>query len=130
MGPAGPQGEQGVQGERGERGPQGISGITTFTLIEERLDDGEWEEDLNSYYLRDSRIQPETVAGVYVKRFYTNTGQAYYMSILDWLLAEDLENYRVDGDPVIVQVSSGLVRFYDQDQLLRNETVAVAITLP
>ena len=120
----GPAGPTGPQGERGEQGEQGISGITAFTLIEEYLDDDEWNEEFDSYYLRDPRIQPATVAGVYVKSFYTNTGEAYYMSILDWLLVED------PSDPVIVQVLSGSVRFYDPDQLLRNEIAAVAITLP
>ena len=136
MGPAGERGPQGDQGERGEQGERGLrgfdgadgrdgrDGISSFTLIEEYLDDDEWDGEFNSYYLRDPRIQPETVAGVYVKRFYTNTGDAYYMSVLDWLLVED------PSDPVIVQVLSGRVRFYDPDQLLQNEIVAVAITLP
>ena len=133
MGPAGPQGERGEKGEKGDRGERGFrgsdgvdgkDGSSAFILIEEYLDDDEWNEEFGSYYLRDPRIQPETVAGVYVKSFYTNTGEAYYMSILDWLLVED------PSDPVIVQVLSGSVRFYDPDQLLRNEIAVVAITLP
>ena len=130
MGPAGPQGEKGEQGEqgnrgeRGERGFRGESANSAFVLIEAHLNDGAWNEEFASYYLRDPRIQPATVAEVYVKRFYTNTGDAYYLSIIDWLLVED------PSDPIIVQVSAGHVRFYDPDRLLRNEVVAVAITLP
>ena len=124
IGPVGPQGEKGEQGERGERGFQGESASSAFVLIEAHLNDSAWNEEFASYYLRDPRIQPATVAEVYVKRFYTNTGDAYYMSIIDWLLVED------PSDPIIVQVLAGGVRFYDPDRLLRNEIVAVAITLP
>ena len=123
-GPMGPAGERGPRGFDGADGKDGKDGISAFTLIEEYLDDDEWNEEFGSYYLRDPRIQPATVAGVYVKSFYTNTGEAFYRSIIDWLLAED------PSDPVIVHVSSGRVRFYDPDQVLRNEVVAVAITLP
>ena len=134
MGPVGPQGEKGEKGDRGERGERGFRGESAnspFILIEMRLNEDAWNEELASYYLHDPRIQPATVAEVYVKRFYTNTGDAYYLSILDWLLVEDLDGeYSVDTDPVIVQVSSGQVRFYDPDRRLLNEVVAVAITLP
>ena len=124
MGPAGPQGEKGDRGERGERGLRGESANSAFILIEMYLDEDAWNEEFTSYYLRDPRIQPATVAAVYVKRFYTNTGDAYYLSILDWLLVDD------PSDPIIVQVLSGRIRFYDPDRLLRNEIVAVAITPP
>ena len=44
-GPAGPMGPVGPQGETGPpKGPQGRSGIAAFTLIEETLDDDEWNE--------------------------------------------------------------------------------------
>ena len=123
-GPVGPMGPQGERGERGE------SGISSFMLIEERLDDRTWEENNASYVIRDIRIQPTTIAEIYVKRFYTSTGEAYYMTMIDFLLVRDRDNFEVDVDPPVVQVSSGLVRFYDPDQVLRNEIVAVAITLP
>ncbi len=126
----GPMGPVGPQGEKGEKGDRGESANSPFILIEMRLNEDAWNEEITSYYLRDPRIQPTTVAEVYVKRFYTNTGDAYYLSILDWLLVEDLAGYSVDNDPVIVQVSSGQVRFYDPDRRLRDEIVAVAITLP
>ena len=130
VGPMGPQGERGEQGEKGDRGERGLrgvdgeDGISAFVLVEGHLNDGAWNQELHSYFLYDPRIRATTVAEVYVKKFYTNTGEAYYMSIIDWLLVEDA------SDPVIVQVSSGLVRFYDPEQMLRNEVVAVAITLP
>ena len=126
IGPVGPQGEKGEKGDRGERGFRGESANSAFILIDGPiyLNEDAWNEEFNSYYLRDPRIQPTTVAEVYVKRFYTNTGDAYYLSIIDWLLVED------PSDPIIMQVSAGQVRFYDPDRLLRNEVVAVAITLP
>ena len=124
MGPVGPQGEKGEQGEKGDRGERGESANSAFILIEMYLNEDAWHEEFASYYLFDSRIQPETVAAVYVKQFYTNTGEAYYQSIIDWLLQEDPD------DPVIVRVSSGRVRFLDPYRLLRNEVVAVAVTLP
>lgn len=118
------EGPVGPMGPRGERGLRGESGISAFVLIEEYLNDDAWNEEFTSYYVRDYRIQPTTVAGVYVKKFYTNTGAAYYLSLLDWHLTED------PNDSAIVHVSSGRVRFYDPEQVLRNEVVAVAITLP
>ena len=127
MGPAGPQGEKGEKGDRGERGERGFRGESAnspFILIEMRLNEDAWNEERASYYLLDPRIQPTTVAEVYVKRFSSDTGEAYYLSIIDWLLVED------PSDPIIVAVLSGYIQFYDPDRLLRNEIVAVAITLP
>lgn len=124
IGPVGPQGEKGDKGERGERGLRGENARTAFVLIERFFDDDAWNEEFNSYYLNDFRIQPTTVVEVYVKKHYTNTGDAYYLPMLDWLLDED------PSVPVMVQVSSGHVRFFDPRRTLRNEVVAVAVTPP
>ena len=120
-GPAGPMGPVGPRGETGAQGPQGRSGIAAFTLIEETLDDDEWNVEFNSYYLNDSRIQPITVAGVYVKQFYTNTGDPYYTPFSEWVK----ENTSVI---VLYQVLSGGIRFFDPSERLEHEIVVIAVT--
>ena len=124
IGPVGPQGAKGEKGDKGERGLRGESASAAFVLIEKFLDDDAWNGEFSSYYLRDFRIQPTTVVEVYVKKYYTNTGEAFYLPMLDWLLDED------PSDPVMVHVSSGRVRFYDPRRILQNEVVAVAIIQP
>ena len=117
----GPAGPMGPVGPRGETGPQGRSGIAEFTLIEEILDDDEWNAEFNSYYLNDSRIRPTTVAEVYVKRFYTNTGDPYYTPFSEW--AEEKTSVIV-----LYQVLSGSIRFFDPSERLEHEIVAIAVT--
>lgn len=117
----GPAGPMGPVGPRGETGPQGRSGIAEFTLIEEILDDDEWNAEFNSYYLNDSRIRPTTVAEVYVKRFYTNTGDPYYTPFSEWVE----EN---TSGIVLCQVLSGSIRFFDPSERLEHEIVAIAVT--
>lgn len=117
----GPAGPMGPVGPRGETGPQGRSGIAEFSLIEEILDDDEWNAEFNSYYLNDSRIRPTTVAEVYVKRFYTNTGDPYYTPFREWVE----ENTSVI---VLYQVLSGSIRFFDPGEQLEHEIVAIAVT--
>ena len=120
-GPAGPIGPVGPRGETGAQGPQGRSGIAAFTLIEETLDGDEWNAEFNSYYLNDSRIRPTTVAEVYVKRFYTNTGDPYYTPFSEWVK----ENTSVI---VLYQVLSGSIRFFDPSERLEHEIVVIAVT--
>ena len=127
-GPEGPQGPIGSQGERreqGPRGPQGISGEASdirISLIEQTFQDKDFNEELQSFFLRDFRVEPSAVLAVYVKSFFTNTGDSYYISINHF---NDLENNT--ATPVLVQILDGGMRFIDINRILSLQTVVVVL---
>lgn len=44
----------------------------------------DYDEEFTSYYINDPRIRLATVVNVYVKVFYTNTGDPYSLSFDSW----------------------------------------------
>ena len=124
VGPQGLQGERGEQGLRGEVGHPGQDGMSGFDilLIERTFSSDDYDEDQSSFYIRNADIEPGYVTGVYVKAFYTNTGDAYYTPIHDW--AEiNVESPRL----FLFQILSGELRLFDMSKDLLNETVVVSI---
>ena len=114
MGPPGPPGPQGQPGAQGESAAQAV--------IEHTFDsdtDG-WDEEWKSYTLFDSRFQPETghLLQVWVRQFYTNTGDPYYMDFSEW---------KRDSVYPLYQVRKGSIRFYDPFQELEGQRVLVVI---
>lgn len=121
QGPPGPQGSPGTHGEKGERGEKGESAAQA--VIEHTFDsdtDG-WDEEWKSYTFFDSQFQPETghLLQVWVKQFYTNTGDPYYMDFSDW---------KGDSEYPIYQVREGAIRFFDPWRELEGQTVLVVIS--
>lgn len=117
----GPVGPEGPQGDRGLRGP---SASIELALIERTLRDNEYSEEDQSYYVTSPRIQPETVLEVYVKRHFSNTGEAYYTPFDQEVVIERYSQW------VTYQVLEGQIRFFDPDKELTNETVAIAVLEP
>lgn len=120
QGPAdGPQGEQGPMGPMGPEGPQGEQGPpghSAIVLIEKTLSSDEYVD--NSYVVIDPRINVDTVVGIYVRRYYTDVGIAYYTPFDSW---NELEG------GVVFQIIPGLIRFIDISEKLKNETIIVAV---
>jgi len=115
IGPAGPQGKQGPQGE------QGLTGDVEILLIEETFAEDDYEEEFSSFYINDFRIDADSVIGIYVKAFYTNTGDPYYTPIKNWA------DSRFIPDSFVVQVITGRVRLFDPNKNFVQETVVVAV---
>ena len=124
-GPQGPQGPPGETGPQGSPGPQGPPGTTVNSesfeviLIERTFKPEDYDGEFSSFYVDDSRIAPNNVTNVYVKAFYTNTGNAYYTPIDHW----------IRNTSFVVQVLTGRVRLFDPDQELSQTTVVVVIII-
>ena len=125
QGPMGPAGEQGKVGPQGEQGPPGEAGSAIvedlyvfFAQTSFVLDDETWNDD-NSYYLYQADFQPGTVIGIFVKRFYTNTGSVYHTPLSEYLDQNWLSSR------VTVQIALGSVRIFDPDRSLEKEIITV-----
>ena len=114
MGPPGPMGPPGIRGEKGESAAQAVIEHTFHGET-----DG-WDEEWKSYTVSDPRFQPKIgrLLQVWVRQFYTNTGEPYYMDFSGW---------KRDSEYPIYQVREGSIRFYDPWQELEGETVLVVI---
>jgi hypothetical protein len=117
-GPTGPQGETGPQGATGRTGP---SGGTNVALIEQTFRTNDRNEENSSYYVDDPRINVDSVIGVYIKKFYTNTGDSYYTPLKSWSDSE------FNTDFLLIQILQGRIRFFDPDNDLSQEIIVVAI---
>ena len=126
-GPMGPPGEQGQQGEQGLQGLQGFTGPTgtaealTFSLIEVIFTADDYLEEDASYLLIDSRMSEETVLSVYIKRFFQNTGDPYWMPFDQLAKTEGWTT-------VFYQVLERGIRFIDINRDLQNEIIVIAVT--
>jgi hypothetical protein len=126
QGPVGPQGEQGTQGERGQQGLSGESSDLRITLIERTFRSEDFRADVNSFVLTDFRIRPETVLEIYVRGFFINTGDVFYMSPVEFAATKtETGDLRILG----MQILEGSIRFLDLNQVLLNETIVVALVL-
>tara|TARA_Y100001960_G_C13924604_1_gene471592 strand:- start:55 stop:402 length:348 start_codon:yes stop_codon:yes gene_type:complete len=108
----------GCEGKQGPVGPPGPSATFNLILIEKTFSEDDYDEELSSFYLHDPRINPKTVTNIFVKRFYTNTGDEYYIPI---------SSLGLGNSPVFTQVMDGRVRFFDVDKVLALEIVAVSV---
>ena len=109
----------GCEGKEGPMGPPGPPATFNLILIEESFTSNDYDEDSRSFYVYDSRIKPRTVTNIFVKKFYTNTGDPYYTPISSWVA---LENSRV-----ITQVRDGSVRLFDPSKEMESEIVVIGL---
>lgn len=108
-----------LQGPAGPPGPTGPSGSSELDLIEQTLTDDEYDED--SYVIYDVRISPSSVVAVYIKAFYTNTGDPYFTPFELWT-----ELHTSSLDAVLYQVRPYAIRFFDPNKKLDKEIVVIA----
>lgn len=124
-GPTGPPGKDGAEGPTGPAGPPGPPGESAVQAVIEHTFNGEtdgWDEEWTSYWISNSLFQPNIghLIQVWVKSFYTNTGEAYYVNFSEWKDAS-LSDYP------IYQVRENSIRFYDPSQDLEGITVLIVI---
>lgn len=119
LGPTGPKGDAGAAGQRGPAGPPGY--VQDFTIIEKQLLAADYDTQNRSWFVMDFRLHIGNIVGVYVKRFYTTTGEVFYTPWGDssW---ED-----VDWTLVTVQIGTGFVRVADPLRQLELQIIAIAI---
>lgn len=115
-GPVGPAGPAGPQGQEGDRGAPGSAAATEFSLIEIPLGRNNYDDDNDRYVIRDARIHPDTVIGVYLKFFFDDTGDPFYVP---FPVQRDLGYYVADELLFIVGD--------DVEDDLAGETVAVMV---
>ena len=84
----------------------------------------DYDEEFSSFYIRDRRIDANSVIGIYIKSFYSNTGDAYYTPIKMWA------DSKFFSDNLVVQILENQVRFFDPNENLARQTLVVAILIP
>ena len=82
------------------------------TLIEFSMEDEQYDEDTDSWYLSDHRIRVSTLVKVYLRRFYSNTGTPYLVPL---------------EDRMEIHVTEGMLRIVDRDSHLRFQTVVIVL---
>jgi hypothetical protein len=111
----------GEDGSPGPTGPTGPSGRTNISLIEVTIKTSDRDTEFSSYYIDDRRINIDSVIGVYIKQFFTNTGDPYYTPFKNWADSQRLT------DSLIMQIIQGRIRLFDPDNDLNQEIIVVAI---
>lgn len=75
--------------------------------------------------MKDERLRPETVIQVYVKHFYTDTGEPYYTPFDDFV---EWRRYSSNIVYTVDETEGGRLVVYDARQDLAGETLAVMVT--
>ena len=90
-------------------------------LIEETFNSSDYNTESSSFYIDDSRITVNTVVGVYVKAFYTNSGIAYLTPLAEW------QEVFASSGFIVSQISPGRVRLFDSGRDLEGQIVVVTL---
>ena len=122
-GPAGPTGPAGPPGAQGPKGEVGESGTTESSLIEFTLGREHYDDENDRYVVRDEKIAPDTVIEVYLKGFFSDTGDPYYIPF-ETYAGESSVYYGVAEGAILIYGSLG-----DLEDLA-GEIFAVMVTGP
>ena len=120
------EGPTGPAGPPGPSGPAGADARLSIDLIEFSASEAAWEVNgwSDSYVFFDPRITPSGLIEVYIKKFYQNTGGAYYEQFALWTAFAEAAG----GGSTFYQLFDGGIRFYDPGRRLQNRTIVLAVS--
>ena len=116
----GPMGPGGRPGPRGRTGPAGAPSPAGF-ILELIASEDAWEVNgwPTSYVFYNEAITTPRVIEVYLKKYYTNTGDVYYEPLDHWI--------RLYRKNVSIQLIDGGIRFWDPDKTLQNQIIVISL---
>ena len=119
------EGPVGPAGPPGPPGPAGEDAALSIVLIEFSASEEAWEFNgwWNSYVFFDQRITPSSLLEVYIKKYYENTGVAYYEQFALWTAFAETTG---EGS-TFYQLFDGGIRFFDPARILQGRTIVVAV---